>query len=269
MNASTRAGARAAPAAMHALIRTNARLWAGEAEIFATYFTSPLRTAASDAAWLARQCCKEMVDGVVGRLTRITRPQLSFVDTHAAAAAALADDLVRVELKHYIAFAIAYRCALQEAAGAPVDTAHIGADWPENTELQSLRAQQRRAFGVLGERAAAFTEGGYCTLYRAGLALAGRSARDDAIASACAQVMADEWEHMIVGIAGLAEVPLEPADWACLEQLTLAQGRCRLRMRNAQFGYPLSTARIAALAAGAAAPLAFDYTRAGLCEEQE
>jgi hypothetical protein len=49
-----------------------------------------------------------------------------------------------------------------------------------------------------------------------------------------------------------------------LEALTVAQGRLRLRMRNAQFGYPLSDARVTALAAGAAQPLAFDYLRAGM-----
>lgn len=259
--------ARAAPAAMHALIRANARLWAGEAEIFSSYFSSPLRSAATDAAWLARQCFKEMVDGVVGRLTQVTRTQAHFFDAQAGADAALADEVVRVELKHYIAFARAHRRCQQEAVAAPTATARIGTDWPENIELQTMRAQQRREFGVLGERAAAFTEGGYCTLYRAGRALAGHSPRDDAIAHACAQVMADEWEHMIAGIAGLAEAPLSAADWACLEQLTVAQGHCRLRMRNAQFGLPLSATRIAALSAGAAAPVAFDYARAGLRDE--
>ena len=137
-------------------------------------------------------------------------------------------------------------------------------DWPENVELRTLRAQHRREHGAIGLRAQAFTEGGYCTLYRAGAALKGGTALDDAIAAACLHVFDDELEHMLQGIAGLADAHVRPDEWALLEALTVAQGRCRIRMRNAQFGYPLSAERVAELEAGAAPPLAFDYTRAAL-----
>jgi len=256
--------ARPAPPELHALIEANARLWAAEAEVFAAYFGSPRRTPEADEAWLARQCWKELVDGVVGRIGRLTASESSFERTTAAALAALADEVVRVELRHYVAFGIALRLAQREAGTLARATARIGSDWPENAELQSMRARQRREHGELGERASAFTEGGYCTLYRAGMALKRETDLDDAIATACAQVFDDEWEHMLEGIAGLAEAPLAARDWARLEELTLAQGRARLHMRNAQFGFPLDAARLRALAAGAAEPLEFDYARAGL-----
>jgi hypothetical protein len=250
---------------LYALIRGNAALWAGEAEVFAVYFDSATRTAATDAAWLARQCFKEIVDGVAGRLGAITRGETSFDATQARADAALRDEVVRVETKHFVAFAIAHAACVREATDGEVAVGpRIGNDWPENYALQSMRARHRRDFAVLGERASAFTEGGYCTLYRAGMALAGRSPRDDAIAAACAQVFDDEWDHMLAGIAGLADETLEARDWETLHTLTLAQSRARIRMRNAQFGRPLPEARIAALEAGTATPLEFDYARACL-----
>lgn len=254
---------RRAPVRLVALIGANARMWSAETEVFSTYFASPARTASTDAAWLARQCFKEMVDGIVGRLGQLTQNETNFGHTLTRAVEALTDDVVRVELKHYIAFAIAYRLSRNEAGEASV-SARIGADWPQNNELQTLRAQHRRDYGAIGERAAAFTEGGYCTLYRAGMALAGGSARDDAIAAACAQVYEDELDHMLSGIAGLAEESFSAGEWALLEELTVVQGRCRIRMRNAQFGFPLSAARVQELEAGVAQPLAFDYARAGL-----
>jgi hypothetical protein len=262
MNAESR-GLRAAPSQLRALIEANARLWAAEAEVFATYFSSPHRNAVRDAAWLARQCFKEMSDGIVGRLGQLTLAETDFANTDARAAAALTDAVVRVELKHYVAFAIAYRISAQEAGIVVPASPRLGADWPENVELQTLRAQHRREHGELGERAAAFTEGGYCTLYRAGMALGG-TLRDDAIAAACAQVFEDELDHMLGGIAGLADAPLRDDEWTLLEQLTVAQGRCRVRMRDAQFGHPLSPARVRDLEMGTAPPLRFDYARAGL-----
>ena len=41
------------------LIDANAPLWAGEAEIVRSYWTSPVRSPANDKLWLKRQCWKE------------------------------------------------------------------------------------------------------------------------------------------------------------------------------------------------------------------
>jgi hypothetical protein len=255
---------RRAPDELHALIAVNAALWAGEAEIYATYFASPARTAATDEQWLARQCFKELHDGVVGRLASLSEPY-DFESAPRQARIALTDDVVQAELTHYIAFRLAHRIS-RTALGtkAAVVSYAIGADWPENAALQALRTVHRRDHGANGLRAQAFTEGGYCTLYRAGMALKGGTALDDAIATACGYVFDDEWDHMLGGIAGLAEVPLSAAQWQVLEALTVAQGRCRIRMRNAQFGHPLPEARVHELEDGAARPLSFDYARAGL-----
>jgi len=255
---------RSAPDELHALITVNAALWAGEAEIYTTYFSSPDRTPATDERWLARQCFKELHDGVVGRLASLCQP----LDVHSApdqARAALDDAVVQAELKHYIAFRVAHQISRAASGARGEDPSYrVGSDWPENVDLQALRAVHRHDHGAIGLRAQAFTEGGYCTLYRAGMARKGGTALDDAIATACAYVFDDEWDHMLQGIAGLAETPLAAHEWKLLEALTAAQGRCRIRMRNAQFGYPLPAARVRELEAGTAAPLIFDYVRAGL-----
>jgi hypothetical protein len=57
-----------------------------------------------------------------------------------------------------------------------------------------------------------------------------------------------------------------PEAWAVLRALSVEQMRARIRMRNAQFGFPLPESRIAAIEAGDVVPLAFDYRRAGLEE---
>jgi hypothetical protein len=252
---------REAPAALVGLIDANARLWGGEAEVFDVYFASPRRSAATDAHWLAGQCFKELVDGAGGQITRVVLAGSG--ETSARIEAALSDAVVRVELAHYAAFARAHAEACRDL-GEIARSGRVGGDWPENATLQSLRALHRRAHDRIGERASAFTEGGYCTLYRAGMGLAGGSALDDAIATACARVFDDEWDHMLAGIAGLADEPLAAADWALLERLTIAQSRARIRMRNAQFGHPLAESRIVVLERGEAAPVTFDYARAGL-----
>jgi hypothetical protein len=256
---------RAAPPALQTLISANARYWAAEAEVFTAYFRSPRRTAFTDSVWLARQCYKELVDGVANRLAACTGAEHSFAAVWPITARALADEAVHAELRHYVAFAIAYQISREEA-GVPQAalSGRIGDEWSENAELRALREAHIAEHEALGVRAQAFTEGGYCTLYRAGMALEPGCARDEAIAAACARVFDDEWEHMLEGIAGLAETPLSGAQWQALEQITAAQGRCRVRMRNAQFGFPLAPARVRELERGAAAPLAFDYERAGL-----
>jgi hypothetical protein len=79
-----------------------------------------------------------------------------------------------------------------------------------------------------------------------------------------AKVYDDEFEHMLAGIAGIAEENLSDADWRLLETLVTEQLRQRIRMRNTQFSYPLSEERVQAIYRGDIRPLAFDYERAQL-----
>ena len=48
------------------VIAANSRLWAGEAEVFRTYWTWPSRTRETDRQWLAYQCYKEVWSVIAG-----------------------------------------------------------------------------------------------------------------------------------------------------------------------------------------------------------
>jgi hypothetical protein len=243
-------------AAFRRLIDANARLWAGEAAVVRSYFESPRRTRASDLHWIARQAFKEMWDGVLPQLERLRRdltpPPASATMPELVAAA----DSLHAELRHYAIFTALHE-ALREADDAPLDPALLErtGDWPENRVLRELRAEHVRVHGALGDRAQRFTEGGYATLFAEGRRLRGRSRADDRIAEACERVYGDEIGHMREGVAGLDAGDLGAEALCLLTELSTAQMRARIRMRNAQFGYPAAPQRIAELCAGALPPL--------------
>ena len=82
------------------------------------------------------------------------------------------------------------------------------------------------------------------------------------IAEACAKVYDDEFGHMLRGIAGIAEENYSESEWKLLGELLVEQLRQRIRMRNAQFSYPLAETRVQAIYRGKIEPLEFDYERA-------
>lgn len=248
--------------AFRRLIEQNARLWAGEAEVVRSYFASSHRTHELDLRWIARQAFKEMWDGVLPQLAQLQDaltppPPLGALPSLIATA-----DSLRAELRHYEIFAALYG-ALRRAGDPPLDPATLAreGDWAENRALRELRAAHVRAHGALGLRAQRFTEGGYATLFAEGSRLLGRGGADDRIAEACALVYADEIGHMREGVADLEAGGLDAAALRKLTELSTAQMRARIHMRNGQFGRPLEPARIAALCAGELPPLAWDGGR--------
>lgn len=258
---------------LEALVAAAAPLWAGEAEVVRSYFDSPARTRETDLAWLRRQCKKEFWDSIhimdtdqgvfLGPLEMLREgfPRLEAgVDRHEMLELA---EMLYEEFRHYVAFADVYdRLAGADGPGLDIHAARADAEWPENEALGRLRKRHREQHGAIGARACRFTEGGYCTLFREGIARAGKGGIDDAIAEACRVVFDDEAGHMMKGIVGLDEEGLSPEDWALLTRLTVEQLEARIRMRNAQFGHPLSEARIAEILAGRIEPLPFDFLEA-------
>jgi len=65
-------------------------------------------------------------------------------------------------------------------------------------------------------------------------------------------------------VIGLDDENMDEADWTLLGELTKAQLKLRIRMRNEQFGGPLPEERIVAIEHGEIEPLAFDWDRARL-----
>ena len=256
---------------LRCLVEAVAPLFAGEAEVFRTYWDSPLRTAETDKLWIRRQARKEVWDTPLGD------PRGLFVgplEDLLADFPAIDEGVPRKEIlerletlyeefSHYCAFADAYDalCADGERRLSP-SMLKDEPDWPENAEIRDRRAAIKSDHGGVGERACFFTEGGYCTLFTEGMRLAGRGGVDEAIASACARVYDDEFEHMRKGIVGLDDAGLSPTDWTLLADLSVELQRLRIPMRNAQFGYPLSDERVAEIFDGRIEPVRFDFDRA-------
>ena len=75
-------------------------------------------------------------------------------------------------------------------------------------------------------------------------------------------VYEDEFGHMLEGIAGLDEEGWSDDDFKLMEELVVDQLKARIRMRNAEFSYPLTEDRVQAIFAGDIAPEPFDFERA-------
>ena len=258
------------------LIDTAAPYWAGEAEVIETYWTWPGRTRETDRLWLAHQCFKEFLGfGPTGEFVgvfsspleqlRAAYPKIDVeIDRHEVLD--IAEGLY-AEFAHYCAFADAYDALA--VPGEPKLDPRTLTGWAEDDALGRLRGGHVGRYGKLGRRAGHFTEGGYCTLFSAGMRLAdkptpGHARADALIATACARVYDDEFGHMLKGIVGLDEEGLAAADWRTLAEISVAQMKARIVMRQAQFGHPVGAARLEQLLAGACPPIAFDYARAKL-----
>jgi hypothetical protein len=254
------------------LVAVAAPLWAGEAEVVRTYWTSPKRTAQTDLSWLARQCFKEFWGSGVSKYDRggvFLGVMKKLIETAPAIDTTLdrsevLDTLegLKAEFSHYCAFADVYDEI--RPAGTPKLNPHVLEPWPEEDALTALRYQHQDEHGAIGMRACKFTEGGYCTLFSEGMALAGKGGIDEKIAAACALVYEDEFGHMLAGMTGITDAGLKDADWQLIETLVVAQLQKRIYMRNGQFGYPLAEARIQAIFRGDIKPIAFDYAKAKL-----
>ena len=261
----------AASTHLRRLIEQSAPLWAGEAEVFKTYWTWDKRSRETDRKWLAYQCFKEIWGSGVGdkslglfmgpvKQLEAWFPKIDTeVDRHEVLDVA---EALWAEFSHYCAFADAHD-AMAESGQTKLSPQALEG-WDADNELARLRYKHREAHGELGMRACQFTEGGYCTLYSEGMKLAGNGGDDELIAKACSKVYDDEFGHMLKGIVGLDEEGLSEEEWALLERLTIDQLKLRIHMRNTQFSSPLSEARIEEIYTGRIEPLSFDYDRAKL-----
>ncbi|HUZ74869.1 MAG TPA: hypothetical protein VMU87_17935 [Stellaceae bacterium] len=261
-----------ARAQIERLVAAAAHYWAGEAEVVRTYWTAPLRRAATDLRWLERQCFKEfwgtgaqkydrggafvgVMKYLLERQQEIDRglPRSEVLDVLEG---------LKAEFSHYCAFADIYD-AIRPAETPPI-TPEALSSWPAEDALAALRHGHQDKHGTVGLRACNFTEGGYCALFAEGKKLGGKGGIDDMIAKACTFVFEDEFEHMLRGIVDIGNEGFSDADWELMSALVADQLRHRIRMRNEQFSFPISEARIAAIFRGEIEPARFDYARAGL-----
>jgi hypothetical protein len=71
---------------------------------------------------------------------------------------------------------------------------------------------------------------------------------------------------MLIGIANVGS-GLTPEDWVILTDLTVEQMSYRIKLRNAQFGFPIDPERERAICAGDGEPIEFDFERAGMTSD--
>jgi hypothetical protein len=242
-----------------------APFWAGEELVVERYWTWRERTRASDRRWLALQCWKEIWGSGVARTSdglflgpaRELVELFPRIDSGVDRRAVLARiDALREEFAHYCAFADVHD-ALAEP-GEPRLSPGALRGWDEDDRLAQLRLAHKREHPSLGERAARITEGGFGALYRSGMGLASSTAgphgrANSLIAAVCRSVLDDERRHMGEGWAQLRDDALAAEEWQLLEQMTIAQARARIDMRNAQFGGVLAGRELEMARAGGVA----------------
>lgn len=257
------------------LIDAAAPYWAGEAEVFRTYWTWEKRTRESDRQWLAYQCSKEVWGSGLAPLDKgiFLEPAEKLVamfpkidiefDRHHVLDIA---EGLWAEFAHYTAFADAYD-GMAEPGEAKINPQMLKQSWKEDLDLSHLRFQHKKDHPKLGVRATSFTEGGYCTLFSEGMKLKTQTSgphgkRNVLIATACSKVYDDEFGHMLKGVVGLDAEGLSEAEWRTLERISIEQLKGRIAMRNSQFGYPLAGQKLDDALNGRLPPLAFDYAKA-------
>jgi len=246
------------------LVDLSAPYWAGEAEVAWTYFQSARRNRKSDLTWLARQCYKELWGSGVGDRKKglflgpvdYLRKVYPKIDRGVPRHEVLeVIDGLRAEFYHYCLFADIH----DYLSGGKLDPRRVRS-WPADDELARLRYGFRARRGRIGYLAVRFTEGGYCSLYATGMRLKGTGELNDRIARACEGVYNDEIGHMRDGFIGLAREKLARAQWDEIGAMSRRILMQRIRMRNEQFGYPVSAERIREIEAGRIEPMPFDYT---------
>ena len=251
-----------------------APLWAGEAEVVRTYWRCDRRSAATDLQWLARQSFKEFWGSGVSKFDRggmffgmmknlLAQRRRDRRHARPPRGGRGARDGARRSSRITAPSPIATTRSARPARRA-LNPERLES-WPEEDALTALRYRHQEQHGALGMRACKFTEGGYCTLVQRGhgaaRAAAASTSRSPPPAPASMPTSSSTCWPASPASRTKAWRGAIGASWA---RSSSSSSRQRIRMRNQQFGGPLSDARVAAIYRGEIAPIAFDWARAGL-----
>jgi hypothetical protein len=225
------------------LTRYAARYWAGEAEIAHTFFAQK-RTGEEHLRWLRLQAYKELQprdDGLILRLVDKLKADYVNIDGSVSREDFLYTvQFLEEEFRHYVLFA----GVIDFITGGhltPKDLAD--AEYPEERKLRLLRKQLAEEHGSLARFASSFCEGGGASIYYEGMLIGGDPLTDH-ISVACKGVHDDEVDHAAHGSVNLTAEARTEDNWTLARQMVGAISRQRVRMRNEQFGFPLSEARL-------------------------
>ena len=231
------------------LTRYASRFWAGEAEIARTFFLQS-RTPEEHLRWLRVQAYKELQprpDGIILRNIDKLSDNYPALEQSVSRADFLYNiQFLEEEFRHYVVFAD----VIDYITGAHLTTAELATyDIEGERELRAVRRRCYDEHGELGRFASSFCEGGGASIFHEGMQIGGDTL-SDMIAAACANVYADEVDHAAHGADDLNAVARTDADWALAREMVTVISMQRLRMRNEEFGFPLSDERLAEIAEG-------------------
>ncbi|HTE83629.1 MAG TPA: hypothetical protein VK821_02780 [Dehalococcoidia bacterium] len=226
------------------------RYWAGEAEIAATFFSQP-HSADEHLYWLKSQMVRELgwPDGRLERTLQAYKAVERERDRHEVHALL---QNAEEEYSHYVVLAD----IAESAAGRRVLPEEIMynkdlAEWKALDKVRTREADWDNA--VSG-----FHEGGGLGIYWTAMHLA--SMEDDPyreqIAAAMAMIYDDEIEHAARGFRSVVRVAATATEetWQRVVEKVNQIGYHRVRMRNEQFGFPISEDRIQEIHEGKITP---------------
>jgi hypothetical protein len=226
------------------------RYRAGEAEVAAASFQSP-RTKEEHLRWLKSQMVREL-GWPDGRLTRVME---AYKEVEKETDRHLVHDLLinaEEEYSHYVVLAD----IAEELAGKRITPEEIeyNRELPEWKALAAVRTRQ----GEWDAAVSGFHEGGGLGIYSTCMhlkPLEGDPYREK-FAQAMAMIYGDEVGHAAQGFRAVVRIAATAADeqWQQVLEKAEAVGYHRARMRNEQFGFPLSEARIAEVREGQIVP---------------
>lgn len=225
------------------------RWWAGEAEVARVFFGQQ-RSRDEHLRWLRLQAFKELQprsDGIIKRNVEKLLRDYDGLD-HAVSRSdyLYTIQFLEEEFRHYVLFADVIDYLTGERL-TPEELARY-----ELSEEANLR-EMRRAFmdteGELARFASSFCEGGGASIFYEGMQIGG-DPLSDRIAVACRGVYEDEIDHAEHGADELGRGARTEDDWARARHMVEEISGQRLRMRNEQFGYPLSDDRVRQIAVG-------------------
>lgn len=231
------------------LLRFASRWWAGEAEVAKSFFSAK-RAPEEHLRWLRMQAFKELQPkphGLIERLVLQLKDEFYTLERGTDRAGYLGTiNFLMEEFRHYVLFAD----AVDAITGAKLTTEELaGYEVPEERNLSELRRSYIAKHGALARAASSFCEGGGASLYYEGMQISGDPISAQ-IAAACRSVYEDEIDHAHHGVEAMVELARTEADWTAAWEMVEAISRQRLRMRNQQFGHPLSETRLQEIAEG-------------------
>jgi hypothetical protein len=164
----------------------------------------------------------------------------------------------KAEFAHYCAFADVYDAF--RPAGSPRLNPKALESWPEEDTLTALRLKHQEQHGALGLRACKLTEGGYCGLFREGMALARQGGIDGQIAAACALGLRRRVQPHVRRHRQHRHRRTERSRLAAARRA----GRGADAAAHPHAHCPVQPAAVGDARRGDIEPVAFDYRRAGL-----